>query len=140
MGGLDTNYATRQTKSWDDFTDSSCLSAYTLALHEQLGACWRKPTHDLLKVKDHFFGNYTLYICVCLCPRCWRFALPQMCLSTAPTTGQGSWMLPQLTRGHVNRACPLLSLYFCFRCILLKSFLIRSFQLFTSAEEFVWLY
>lgn len=47
----------------------------------------------------------------CLYLQCWWFALLQVCVSgvqTVQTHGQGSWVLPELTRKHVNSAVSLM--------------------------------
>lgn len=59
---------------------SSQLTLQTHKLYETVTSCRRNSTHDHLKVKDHFLGNCTLYLQVCVCTvQRWWFALLQVC-------------------------------------------------------------
>lgn len=69
--------------------------------------------------------------------RCWWFDLPQVCISGILTPCQGSWMLLELARRHVNKCvcvCPSCSPFYVF--VTCHKFC--SVHTFTPVVWFIW--
>lgn len=111
-----------QKYNCDTFFDCYLPAHYSLCRHtnctKQSPPAGETPRMTTWRSKITFL-EITPCTCRCVSAPYSVGGLPSCrCVSCVVTTAQGSWMLPELTRGHVNSLYLLHSLYFYFICLL----------------------